>query len=30
MASDCGFEMRYHAGAGQERFWLWYFKIARS
>jgi SAM-dependent methyltransferase len=26
MAEDCGFELRYHAGAGQERFWLWYFK----
>ena len=26
MARDCGFELRYHAGAGRERFWLWYFK----
>jgi SAM-dependent methyltransferase len=26
MAAECGFELRYHAGAGQERFWLWYFK----
>jgi SAM-dependent methyltransferase len=26
MASNCGFELRYHAGAGEERFWLWYFK----
>jgi hypothetical protein len=26
MAEECGFELRYHAGAGQERFWLWYFK----
>lgn len=26
MANDCGFELRYSAGEGQERFWLWYFK----
>jgi SAM-dependent methyltransferase len=26
MAEDCGFELRYHTGAGQERFWLWCFK----
>jgi SAM-dependent methyltransferase len=26
MAQECGFQLRYHAGAGQERFWLWYFK----
>jgi SAM-dependent methyltransferase len=26
MAHDCAFEMRYHTGAGEERFWLWYFK----
>jgi hypothetical protein len=26
MAQKCGFELRYHVGAGQERFWLWYFK----
>jgi SAM-dependent methyltransferase len=26
MAEECGFELRYHAGVGQERFWLWYFK----
>jgi SAM-dependent methyltransferase len=26
MAQECGFELRYHTGAGQERFWLWYFK----
>ncbi len=26
MAEDCGFEMRYAVGAGQERFWLWYFR----
>ncbi len=27
MAEDCGFELRYHRGAGEERFWLWFFKI---
>jgi len=26
MAHRCGFEMRYHAGAGEQYFWLWYFK----
>lgn len=26
MAQQCGFELRYSVGAGQERFWLWYFK----
>ena len=26
LAHDCGFELRYHAGAGEERFWLWFFK----
>ena len=26
MAQKCEFELRYHVGAGQERFWLWYFK----
>jgi SAM-dependent methyltransferase len=26
MAEDCGFELRYHRGAGEERFWLWFFK----
>jgi SAM-dependent methyltransferase len=26
MAERAGFELRYHTGAGQERFWLWYFK----
>jgi SAM-dependent methyltransferase len=31
MAEDCGFELRYHRGAGEERFWLWFFKeLARS
>ncbi len=26
MAERCGFEARYRVGAGEERFWLWYFK----
>jgi hypothetical protein len=26
MAADTGFEMRYHHGAGDQYFWLWYFK----
>ncbi len=26
MAERCGFELRYSVGAGQERFWLWYFR----
>jgi ubiquinone/menaquinone biosynthesis C-methylase UbiE len=26
MAARCGFEMRYYYGAGQQYFWLWYFK----
>ena len=26
MAERCGFEMRYHAGAGDQYFWLWFFK----
>jgi SAM-dependent methyltransferase len=26
MAERSGFELRYHVGAGEERFWLWYFK----
>ena len=26
MAQECGFDLRHHVGAGQERFWLWYFK----
>jgi SAM-dependent methyltransferase len=31
MARACGFELRYHFGEGQERFWLWYFRSeARS
>jgi hypothetical protein len=26
MAERCGFEMRYHAGAGGQYYWLWFFK----
>lgn len=26
MASRRGFEMRYHAGAGDQYYWLWFFK----
>lgn len=26
MANRCGFEPRYRHGAGQQYFWLWYFK----
>ncbi|MEO8099722.1 MAG: methyltransferase domain-containing protein [Acidobacteriota bacterium] len=26
MAERCGFEMRYTHGAGEQYFWLWYFK----
>ncbi|GIU73394.1 MAG: hypothetical protein KatS3mg004_0481 [Bryobacteraceae bacterium] len=26
MAERCGFELRYHHGAGQQYFWLWYFR----
>lgn len=26
MAERCGFELRYSYGAGQQYFWLWYFK----
>ncbi len=26
MAYRCGFEMRYHHGAGEQYFWLWFFK----
>jgi SAM-dependent methyltransferase len=26
MAERCGFEMRYHAGAGEQYYWLWFFK----
>ena len=26
MADRCGFEMRYQYGAGDQYYWLWYFK----
>lgn len=26
LAEQCGFEMRYHHGAGGQYYWLWYFK----
>jgi len=26
MAARCGFEMRYHSGAGTQYYWLWFFK----
>jgi SAM-dependent methyltransferase len=26
MAERCGFEMRYHHGAGDQYYWLWFFK----
>jgi SAM-dependent methyltransferase len=26
MAERCGFEPRYRHGAGQQYFWLWFFK----
>lgn len=26
MARRCGFEMRYHTGAGSQYYWLWFFK----
>ncbi len=26
MACRCGFELRYQAGAGDQYYWLWYFK----
>ena len=26
MARRCGFELRYNHGAGEQYFWLWYFK----
>ncbi len=26
MAARCGFEMRYHQGAGEQYYWLWFFK----
>jgi SAM-dependent methyltransferase len=29
MAERCGFQMRYHSGAGQQYFWLWFFKTLK-
>lgn len=26
MAAECGFEPRYRHGAGEQYFWLWFFK----
>jgi SAM-dependent methyltransferase len=26
MAARCGFEMRYNHGAGEQYYWLWFFK----
>jgi SAM-dependent methyltransferase len=26
MAEACGFDLRYHHGAGEQYFWLWFFK----
>jgi hypothetical protein len=26
MARRCGFELRYQYGAGEQYYWLWYFK----
>ena len=28
MAEKCGFEPRYRHGAGEQYFWLWFFKRA--
>jgi SAM-dependent methyltransferase len=30
MADRCGFEMRYHHGAGDQYYWLWFFKNAAA
>jgi SAM-dependent methyltransferase len=30
MASRCGFEMRYQSGAGEQYYWLWFFKLPAS
>ena len=30
MAERCGFEMRYHNGAGDQYYWLWFFKTGES
>jgi len=30
MAERTGFDFRYHIGAGEQYFWLWYFKTAET
>jgi SAM-dependent methyltransferase len=30
MAARCGFEMRYQSGAGDQYYWLWFFKPAAT
>jgi len=30
MAARCGFEMRYQSGAGDQYYWLWFFKPASA
>ncbi|MBZ5728576.1 MAG: class I SAM-dependent methyltransferase [Acidobacteriia bacterium] len=30
MARRCGFEMRYHHGAGEQYYWLWFFKTTEA
>lgn len=27
LAARCGFEMRYQSGAGEQYYWLWFFKL---
>jgi hypothetical protein len=27
LALRCGFEMRYQYGAGDQYYWLWFFKV---
>jgi hypothetical protein len=30
MACRCGFEMRHQSGAGDQYYWLWFFKLPAS
>jgi SAM-dependent methyltransferase len=30
MAARCGFEMRFHSGAGDQYYWLWFFRNQRN
>jgi SAM-dependent methyltransferase len=30
MAARCGFDMRYQSGAGDQYYWLWFFKLPTS